>query len=135
MRKSTKPVTVEDIDQRAAWNLRALLAGERWSGRKAATALGLAPMYVTRRLNGQTEISFSDIVLFAGLLHMAPGELTERLYNETPTTNGGEGLVSLPRLDSNQQPFGITPDDSGLAEVVELAAWRDRERELIGVGA
>ena len=49
-------------------NIRAELARERWTGRKAAAALGVTQNYVSRRLSGLTPMSPGDLQMFVGLL-------------------------------------------------------------------
>ncbi|WP_025159506.1 hypothetical protein [Leifsonia aquatica] len=83
MLKATKPEETNEIALRAAKNLRGILAEERWSGRKAAIALGLTPMYVGRRLNGEAELSVSDVAMFARLLKLDSGALYALLMKPT----------------------------------------------------
>ena len=98
-----QPAHEVDLNRVVADNLRAELSRQRWTGRKAATALGLTHNYVSRRLSGETPLAPADIVTFASF-HEIP---ITRLFvgtQEAPTPKG-EGL-SLPELDSNQQPAG-----------------------------
>lgn len=73
-----------------AANLDAELTRKRWTKRKAAEALGLTHMYVSRRANGEVELSGSDLAMFAGFL-------------EVPVSRF---FVGLPEVDSNHQPAG-----------------------------
>lgn len=99
VKHAIKPQASDELAQRAAKNLRAILSAERWSGRKAALALGLTPMYVTRRLNGDAELSFSDIEAFAGLLKMDGGRLYT-LLNREPDWEPQEASVTA--LDASK---------------------------------
>lgn len=72
--------------------LRRLLKAQRYSNREAARVLGLSHTYVGARLNGDVDLSFSDIEAFARILNMGSVELFEHLR--------------LPHLDSNQEPIG-----------------------------
>lgn len=81
---STATVTRETI----ASNLDAELTRQRWSKRKAAAALGLSPVYVSRRTSGEVELSGSDLVMFAAFLQI-------------PVTRF---FVGLPDMDSNHEP-------------------------------
>lgn len=61
-----------------------LLEEERWTSRKAATALGLTHTYVGRRRNGEQDLTFEDIELFASLLKLTP----EALFAELRAAEG-----------------------------------------------
>ena len=100
MKHAIKPQDSEELAQRAARNLRGILAAERWSGRKAALALGLTPMYVTRRLKGDAELSFSDIAMFAGLLGVDEGALYTQLMRESGFDQPTEARVAT--LDASK---------------------------------
>lgn len=58
----------DEVRERVAANLRRELKDNRWSERKAAAALGLSPAYINRRASGETELSASDIAMFASFL-------------------------------------------------------------------
>ena len=75
-----------------AANLDAELSRKRYTKRRAALAMGLSHVYVTRRAKGQVELSGSDMVMFAKFLNI-------------PVTRF---FVGLPDLDSNQEPAGYT---------------------------
>lgn len=83
-----------------ASNLAAELKRQRWTGRSAASALGLSQPYVSRRLTGDTELSGSDLALFAGFLKVPVSRF----------------FVELPDLDSNQEPSHSKPAPASLAE-------------------
>lgn len=56
-------------------NIRAELSRQRWTGRKAAAALGLTPTYVSRRLSGNTPLDANDIFMFAEFLSVPVSQL------------------------------------------------------------
>ncbi len=87
-----------------AQNLTYLLESNRWSGRKAAIALGLTPMYVTRRMSGAVECSASDLAIFAGLLRVPVGAFFAEREEKAPTPQGGGQDVP---------PTGIEPATFG----------------------
>ncbi len=80
---------VIDWDLQVSENIRAEMARQRWTGRKAANALGVTQNYLYRRLSGVSAMSPTDLVMFAGLL-------------EVPVAR----FFRLPDLDSNQEPIG-----------------------------
>jgi transcriptional regulator with XRE-family HTH domain len=98
-----------DVDRLVADNVRAELARDRWTGRKAAAALGLTPTYVSRRLSGLTLMSPGDLQMFADLVNVPVARFFE-----------------LPHLDSNQEPIGSEPEHIG--ELVDIS----RQRKLKG---
>lgn len=85
-----------------AANLDAELARQRWTKRKAAAALGLSHVYVSRRAAGEVELSGSDLAMFATFLNIPVSRF----------------FVGLPDLDSNQEPIGFT------LGVVDIADWQ-----------
>ena len=62
--------TTRDI---IAANVMAELARRRYSIRAAALALGLKPLYLYRRINGEVEFGGSDLAALADLLDINPG--------------------------------------------------------------
>ncbi|MWV50098.1 hypothetical protein GRS96_12545 [Rathayibacter sp. VKM Ac-2803] len=62
-----------DVNMMVANNVRAELSRERWTGRKAAVALGLTPTYVSRRLSGETPMTPADLVMFSDFLSIPVG--------------------------------------------------------------
>ena len=76
-----------------AAEVRAELARQRLSMRQFAYKMGVNHLWVSRRISTmQTELSPADIELIAGALSLPVWKLLPREW--------------LPRLDSNQQPFG-----------------------------
>ena len=98
-----QPLPHVDVNQLVADNVRAELSRQRWSGRQAAVALGVTNTYVSRRTSGTTPMTPSDLSMFAEFLDVP----VSRFFADTQKapTRMGEGL-SLPELDSNQQPAG-----------------------------
>ena len=106
-----------DLNEVVAENIRAEMARERWSGRKAATALGLNQMYVSRRLSGETPMDANDIAAFARLLNVSIESLFQTTKKApTPKSEG----QTLPRLDSNQQPAGSQPAPETRATITRI---------------
>jgi transcriptional regulator with XRE-family HTH domain len=63
-----------EVREVVAANLSRALFLQRWSERKAATALGLTNTYVNRRASGLTECSASDLAMFSEFLDMPVSE-------------------------------------------------------------
>jgi transcriptional regulator with XRE-family HTH domain len=99
----------DETRETVASNLDAELTRQRWSKRKAAAALGITPIYVTRRTSGEVELSASDLVMFASFLNIPVTRL----------------LTKLPDLDSNQEPAGFTP-----APIIRLSDRRPAPHEV-----
>lgn len=74
-----------DRNMVVADNIRAELSRQRWSGRKAATALGLTPTYVSRRLSGETPLDANDIYMFAEFLSAPVSKLFEQTAKGQPS--------------------------------------------------
>lgn len=99
--------------------LDGMLKAERWTRRKVALAIGSNPTYVNARMNGQVDLTFSDIEAIAPLLKMSAPQLVAVLQDaEKAPTPKGEGL-SLPEMDSNHQPADVQPGHH-LATVTQL---------------
>jgi len=75
-----------------AANVDAEFTRKRWTKRRAAIALGMSHVYVSRRTSGEVELSGSDLATFAAFLAVPVQTF----------------FVGLPELDSNQQPAGFT---------------------------
>lgn len=119
-----------DIQQVVAANVRAELARERWSGRRAASALGMSPMYINRRLSGDTPMDVNDLAMFSRLLGVPVGVFFET-NEKAPTAMSGEGRM-LPEMDSNHQPADSesAAEARELASVTELHPRRDDVEEI-----
>lgn len=95
------PATPNVRDLIAA-NLDAELTRQRWTKRKAAAALGISHVYVSRRTSGEVELSGSDLAMFSEFLAIPVSRF----------------FVKLPDLDSNQEPIGFE------SEIVNLADYQ-----------
>lgn len=96
---------------------------EPWSYRRLEGRTGLGRSSLQTKFGGSVPFTLGDIEILAPIVRMTAVELATELYSihetqKTPTANG-EG-VSLPRLDSNQQPAGAQ-----LAPVTRIAPTSD----------
>lgn len=93
-------------------NVRAEMGRLRWTGRKAAMALGLSQPYLARRLSGDVPLDANDLAALASLLEVSVSRFFENVdpLETRKTARGGasDGL-SLLDLDSNQEPTGYMP--------------------------
>ena len=71
----------DEISAIVAYNLREQMKGQRWSGRAFATSLGLPPAYIQRRMSGDSELSATDLKVFAEKL----GVKIQDFYKVPPT--------------------------------------------------
>ena len=97
--------------------IEALLAEIRaWMGRRQvnqtdmARHMGLTRSAVSRRMSGQQDFTFPELASIAGWLDITLAELVGPVVlqaRRSPRTDmvGAGASGSLPRLDSNQQPF------------------------------
>src|SRR5690606_4207500 len=90
--------------QLVAANLAAELTRARWSARKAALALGLTNVYVSRRVSGDVECSASDLAMFASFLAIP----IDRFFagQQKGPASDETGPRKLLEMDSNHQPAG-----------------------------
>lgn len=65
---------------RRAGVLWQMLHDERWSRRQIALAIGASHRYINDRMNGQVDLSFSDIEAIAPLLKMDAPQLFAALH-------------------------------------------------------
>ena len=82
------PASVTGYGRAVAAEVRAMLARRQVAGKDVAAALGVSPMYVSRRIKGDNEWTPSELAELAYLLKCQVSDL-------------------LPRLDSNQKPPGL----------------------------
>lgn len=119
----------EDANQTVAANVRAELSRQRWTGRKAASALGLTQAYLARRLSGETPLDPADLVSLSVLLDVP----ITRFFAGTPTAphagaaaaNSGVGPTGLEPMTSTveHQRFG----DDWIAPVTRLDPTRSSD--------
>lgn len=103
-----------------------LLREDRWSNRAAGAKLGLSHTYVGKRVNGEVDISLSDIDAFARLLRLEPTVLYDAIINGTPVTapyprrhkshNWGDNVTPI------RGTFNPTSSDEGSGAHSEPAA-------------
>lgn len=91
-----------------------MLDAERWTNRKAAAALGLTHTYVGRRRNGENDLTFADVEMFASLLRLTPEQLFAELRSAalSPSPVNDEGR-SEERPSTDVPPTGVEPATYG----------------------
>ena len=112
----SKPAAT-DYNNVVAANIRAELARNGLNQAQAATALGVNEMWISRRLKSGTPLDSNDIAMFARFLKVSIGTLFEE--TKKATGGGAPSGLSLPDLDSNQEPAGFKP-----APIVRLSDRR-----------
>lgn len=111
----------DEVRTTVAHNLDVLLKQQRWSRRKAATALGLTHTYVNSRAAGDTDLSASDLAMFAKFLQVdvseffKPRTLVPKVAGSTPV---GGTLIPFP---TRERASVARP---GLAPITPLAVAR-----------
>jgi transcriptional regulator with XRE-family HTH domain len=87
--------TAPGPSRRIAAEIRAELARQGLSSRRLALALGVSYQWVNRRISPKADVdlTFEEVDLIAGAIGV-------------PATKLVVPAQWLPRLDSNQQPFG-----------------------------
>lgn len=108
-------VRAEKVRHNVAKNLSDLLESQRWSRRAAALELGLTHTYVNSRATGATELSSSDVAMFAEFLDVPVSRFFETPTEETTNVTrisrpgSGAGRRNLYLLDSNVGLTGFEP--------------------------
>lgn len=64
-------------------NVRIELAKKRWSGNRAAHALGWTQQYLSRRTTGTQPFDVEELARVAGLLDIEPAEFMHRVMKST----------------------------------------------------
>jgi transcriptional regulator with XRE-family HTH domain len=105
-----------DWDAVVADNVRAELARERWTGRKAAAALGVTQTYVSRRLAGITMMSAADLQMFADLVGVPVARFFESPLSDSNRRpplyiDGGSGEPTLVNDAECDWPGGWPDED------------------------
>lgn len=126
------PSTTSDAIQLArAAHLRDLL--EPWSLRRLEARTGLGRGTLQGRLNGNTAITFDDVVILAPVIRMSPEELFVELLsvqvdNGTPDTQRGGGADARGLLrfvgPTGLEPMTSTVEYERLAEVLPFTSRR-----------
>ncbi len=75
----------DEVRITVATNLDHMLKAQRWTRRSAAAQLGLTHTYVNSRAAGTTDLSASDLVMFADLLEVP----VARFFDAVPDDDGG----------------------------------------------
>jgi transcriptional regulator with XRE-family HTH domain len=88
-----------------------LIDEERWTYRKLEARTGISKSAIASRLKGETELMFGEVEIFADVLRRNPVELFAALLAlpadaKKATRGGALSGLSLPDLDSNQEPAG-----------------------------
>ena|GEM_PF-2713170 len=122
MKNALKPeglaAHADEVRATVARNLDELLKAERWSRRRAAHELGLTHTYVNSRASGQTDLSASDIAMFADFLDVPVSRFFDPASdhdddNVTPMPRrGGDTRRRSIYLLDGVGPAGIEPTTS-----------------------
>jgi len=109
-REDDEPSTQELV----AAEVRAELARQRWSGRRAARALGWSQPYLSRRLNGDTPFDVADLAALARLLDTEAAAFFPQIRGELVTVAAMPRRVRTARLKAWRNlaclPHGPTRD-------------------------
>lgn len=92
------------LQLRVAEEVRVLMTRHRVKQSDLAAVLNVRQPAVSQRLNGHVDFTVSELETLARFFRVAPAVLLGHTVN--PHGPNGDGGASLPRLDSNQQPFG-----------------------------
>lgn len=76
----------DEVRELVARNLDQLLKEQRWSRRAASAALGLTHTYVNSRVAGDTDLSASDLDMFAAFLDVPVARFFQAPVAETNVT-------------------------------------------------
>lgn len=98
----------EDRTHAVARRLRSELAAKQLTGTAVARALGKTQPWISRRLNATVAFSVDELDLLCETLGISFNYVTAGIRALPGRPDGDDGLL-LPRLDSNQQPFGYMP--------------------------
>ena len=113
----TNAISLQDstvhVEHRGA-ALDQMLKDERWTRRKVAMAIGATPTYINARMNGQVDLSFSDIEVIAPLLRMTGAELFVALQD-----------VEVSPAPQNDPDPNVHPSD--YKRVDSLAGYREHK--------
>lgn len=106
----------QDARMAIANSVAAELARHRYSKRAAALKLGMTPLYLYRRLNGEVEFGGTDLLAIAEMLGISAGAFFPG-NEKTPPAAKGEGR--------NARLEGLEPPTFCLgAEIVQLDTYR-----------
>jgi transcriptional regulator with XRE-family HTH domain len=97
------PLVRGDIKDRVSGEIKAWMARRGATQADVATHLGMSQSQFSKRLRGNITLDILEVQHIADYLRV-PLEVLFGL--PWPTGSGPDGPSSLPRLDSNQEPFG-----------------------------
>ena len=124
----------DDLNHVVADNVRAELSRQRWTGRKAAEALGLTPTYVSRRLSGETHLSPADLIMFARFLRVSVAYLVGETDDPRPLNDANGGPRRARTDDPRINGTSLWPDlygDTDPTPVADLDFERERRRPIL----
>lgn len=124
-------VNKDSLRQRIADNLSAEIKRNRWSGRKMAAALGLSQPYIARRASGETELSASDIIVFAEFLQIAPEVLLAAKPRNYPSERGLVTDLAERRHKDYEGDVSRNKDYEG--DVLKFTKPKEQKQELARV--
>jgi transcriptional regulator with XRE-family HTH domain len=67
--------SLSDLDAQIGFRVRGALRDQRWSVNRAAHELGWTQTYLSRRINGVSPFTVSEILRIADFLHLDPTDL------------------------------------------------------------
>lgn len=123
-------VNKDSLRQRIADNLSAEIKRNRWSGRKMAAALGLSQPYIARRASGETELSASDIIVFAEFLQIAPEVLLAAKPRNYPSERG---LVNISERRHKDYEGDVSRNKDYEGDVLKFTKPKEQKQELAQV--
>lgn len=104
----------DSIDVTVGKRVPTLMWEQRIKNKDLAELLGLEATGIGKKLRAEAKFSIEQLVAVAAHLNTSVAYLVGETENPHP---GGGGGLSLPELDSNQQPAGYQP-------VVNIEDWR-----------
>lgn len=90
-----------------AGEVRALVARNRTRQADLCELLHLSQGSISLRLSGKIPFTLDELVALATFFEVAPGQMLQQALERWPAAAAAAAArLQLPRLDSNQQPFG-----------------------------
>lgn len=98
-----------DVDYNAVIGERVhqLMWRQRRNQTDVAKQLGMAQSTLSRKLRGDRPWEINELYQLAEILEVGIFDLIPNERKPRPGNNPGGASLPLPRLDSNQQPFGL----------------------------
>lgn len=97
------------VDQEIGERIHGLMWRQRVSQVRLAAALGVTQGAISKKVHGERPWFASELLDVARALNVHVSALLPGLDDDDP--EGASVMVPLPRLDSNQQPFGHSSVD------------------------